>query len=234
METIILLMFFLIVFTSVSFTYIWYQIRLAQKPVSSMTFDISWYRNRTWGHCPKLVARIVYADGTSERREYGKVTGYGYDKESTIVANLFNGVLAYKLYEVEDYKGVYGMRSYEVHGTRMAAYEGGIGMSCYYPIASFIGGELKKIESTRHSDMYKYVDLGNPVGEVVEKPKSEFSAMLGMLKVMDVLADTPEQAVDSKARILVAGAGLTLPDDWASLPVEEKKRRINKIEEVIA
>lgn len=33
METIILLMFFLIVFTSVSFTYIWYQIRLAQKEV---------------------------------------------------------------------------------------------------------------------------------------------------------------------------------------------------------
>jgi len=33
MEIIILLIFFLIVFTSVSFTYIWYQIRLAQKDV---------------------------------------------------------------------------------------------------------------------------------------------------------------------------------------------------------
>lgn len=34
MEIIVLLMFFLIIFTSVSFTYIWYQVRKAQEDVN--------------------------------------------------------------------------------------------------------------------------------------------------------------------------------------------------------
>lgn len=206
----------------------------AQKPVERMHIRIDWYKHRTWGFCPRLTAFITYADKTTERREYGNVTGYGYDKESTIMANLFNDVLAYKLYEVEDYKGVYGMHSYEVYGTRMAAYEGGIGMSCYYPIASFIGGELRKIESIRNSDSYVYEDLGKPVGEVVEKPKSEFGALLGVMKMMEVIADTPEQSIDSQVRILTAGTGLTLPENWNSLSYEERQQRLTKIKEAIA
>lgn len=131
----------------------------AQKHVRSVQMNIEWYRSRTWGYCPRMHAWATYIDGTVERRDYSGVTGCGYDKESTIIANLFNDVLAYKLYQDRPRESKpYGVCYYEMFEHELGYYDGGIGVASYYDIAKYIGGELVRVASGKAFDCYKYID----------------------------------------------------------------------------
>jgi len=125
-----------------------------QKPVKVIEFSIEWKKSRMWGNCPRLNAVIEYKDGTTARVN-SYASGYGYDKESTVLADVFNTALKYKIYQIpEGEKLPYGIRSDYYKG-----FSGGIGVNCYYDIAKAIGGEFKRTATGKTFDAYKYTDL---------------------------------------------------------------------------
>jgi hypothetical protein len=127
-----------------------------QKPVKEITFSIEWKKSRMWGYNPHLTAKCYHKDNT-----YTEVTatasGCGYDKESQVIADAFNQLLKYKLYNLEEHEGIkipYGIYLQDHY----KGFSGGIGVSCYYEIGEAIGGKFEKLASGKTYDCYKYTD----------------------------------------------------------------------------
>lgn len=148
----------------------------AQKPVKDLTIKIEWRKSRMWGMNPHAEVEVSFNDGTFERRDGYTVSGCGYDKESTVIAEIFNDFLRYKLYEKRELKSrinreetthPYGVYYYN-GGTiapkegdyyyRKPSYNGGVGTSCYYKIAKFIGGTFESVAQGSNFGVYKYTD----------------------------------------------------------------------------
>ena len=140
-----------------------------QRPVKAITIAIEWRKSRTWGNNPHAEARVEFHDGTFRRMDGFTASGCGYDKESTVIAEIFNAFLLYKLYDGtlrEKWKanhkpgyhdsdepyGVYLPGDWSPH------YSGGIGTSCYFDISKFIGGTFEHVASGKTFDVYKYTD----------------------------------------------------------------------------
>lgn len=138
----------------------------SQRPVSQITINIEWRKSRLYSRTAVATARVGYADDGQIRRyalskEY-KASGYGYDKGSTVVGQIFSDYLAYKLHRPEDWvsDGVYfhrdGAKPYGISFyDGVGYYEQGIGISCYYDIAKFIGGKLEHVASGKTFDVYR-------------------------------------------------------------------------------
>jgi hypothetical protein len=137
---------------------------IAQRPVKEITISIEWKRNPTWGMNPRAEAAVSFADGTFERADGFTCSGCGYDKLSTVVGQIFNRFLKYKLWELpfEKYqeKGEwgrsalpYGMHAYS-EDSRL--YGEGIGVNCYFDISRAIGGKFERIASGNTFDVYKF------------------------------------------------------------------------------
>lgn len=138
-----------------------------QKPVKQIKITIEWKKSRTWGSNPHLEARIEHWDGSFS---YATATasGCGYDKESTVIADVFNQFLKYKLHKlpVENVANwgpgnpakephlPYGIHNYNGHWS----YGGGIGTNCYYAICEAIGGKFENVASGKTFDAYLYTD----------------------------------------------------------------------------
>lgn len=125
-----------------------------QKPVKSFTIAIEWKRSRMWGNNPHAEAKVEYQDGTFARLDGFTCSGCGYCKESTVIAEIFNALLKYRLHEIGTKKG---KRPYGIYMRKdYKSYSGGIGTSCYPAIAKFIGGKFETIASGNTFDVYKY------------------------------------------------------------------------------
>jgi len=130
-----------------------------QKPVKSITISIEWKKSRMWGSNPFAEATIRHKDGSIS---YGtaKASGCGYDKESTVIADIFNNFLKYKLYG--EFVPVERARDnglpYGIYLGDYRHYSGGIGTDCYYDIAKAIGGEFKRVASGKTFDVYEYTE----------------------------------------------------------------------------
>lgn len=138
---------------------------MSQKPVKHMTIAIEWKKSRMWGFNPSAEAQIEHHDGTYSHIGPFTCSGCGYDKESTVIAEAFNAALKYKLYGRKKRKeapyGVYYYAGkYQDKGSYLCApnYNGGVGTSCYYDIAEFIGGKFEKISSGKTFDVFQYTD----------------------------------------------------------------------------
>lgn len=131
-----------------------------QKEVAEITINIEWVKSRMWGHNPKCEATVKHKDGTYSRG-FATCSGCGYDKESTVIADIFNNFLKYKLYrelkptgrDREDGK------PYGIYLNQYRHFSGGIGTDCYYAISEAIGGKFERIASGKSFDAYKYTDL---------------------------------------------------------------------------
>ena len=159
-----------------------------QRPVKEITISIEWKKSRVWNSNPHATADVTYSKPNSsgsmfERAEGFACSGCGYDKESTVIAQVFNRFLSYKLYgkikklqkhwdkETGKTSKVYpygiSIRKHkawvkdtgEKIGPREYRYfDGGIGTNCYYDISKAIGGKFEKIASGKAFDVYKYTD----------------------------------------------------------------------------
>jgi hypothetical protein len=120
-----------------------------QKPVKEITFSIEWSK----GGNPTLEARAYHVDGSTSYVK-ARAGGYGYCKESTVIAEAFNSLLKYKLYQIENIEALpYGIY---INRNQYTGYSGGIGVSCYYSIAELIGGKFEKLASGKTFDAYKF------------------------------------------------------------------------------
>lgn len=120
-----------------------------QKPVKEITFSIEWSK----GFNPTLEARAYHIDGSTSYVK-ARAGGWGYCKESTVIAEAFNKLLKYKLYQIENIEALpYGIY---INKNNYTGYSGGIGVSCYYSIAELIGGKFIKLASGKNFDAYKF------------------------------------------------------------------------------
>ena len=131
-----------------------------QKPVREITINIEWKKSKMWGMNPHCTAQISYQDGTYTTSPTYKATGSGYDKESTVIADVFNDYLLYKLWAINDpnVKVAYGISLTEEPMEWSPRYNGGVGTNCYTHIAKEIGGEFKRIATGSGFDVWKYTD----------------------------------------------------------------------------
>lgn len=138
-----------------------------QKPVKKITITIEWRKSRTWGSNPKCEAQIHFKDGSWGSSPVYTCSGCGYDKESTVIADVFNDYLKYKLWQLtpEQLKGGNGSLDpgkapYGIHlySDNRPHFGGGIGTSCYPAIAKYIGGEFENVASGKTFDVFTYTD----------------------------------------------------------------------------
>jgi hypothetical protein len=152
-----------------------------QRPVKSLTISIEWCKSYMWGNNPHTQVDVYYYPQKSgnnfERRDGFTCSGCGYDKESTVIADIFNTFLRYKLWgKVKKVhtswndKGTkkihttpYGISFYvnKETGADHRSYSGGVGTSCYTGdsgVAAAIGGKFEHIASGKKLDVYKYTD----------------------------------------------------------------------------
>lgn len=143
-----------------------------QPHIKSLTITIEWKKSRTWGNNPHAEVQVEYKEpiapygGTFERRNGYTASGCGYDKESTVIAEIFNDFLKYKLYQTNLSTEPKYYRNGEKHATPYGVtirpdykyFAGGIGTSCYTAISEYIGGTFEHVASGKTFDVYKYTD----------------------------------------------------------------------------
>ena len=126
-----------------------------QKPISDMTIKIQWKKSRTWGYLPKAVANIYYEDGSFLNTDTYTVSGYGYCKESAVIAEIFNDFLKYKMWDLEGNipeNVPYGLRLDYLYNPSIYY---GIGVSSLEGIIEFLGGKMEKVASAKRLDVYR-------------------------------------------------------------------------------
>jgi hypothetical protein len=123
----------------------------AQKPVEFINFAIEWKKSRMYGYNPTLTASISHLDGTRSNFT-AKCSGYGYDKESTVIADLYNNFLSYMLYNKDLTNSPYGISKHQ--NNEYLYFAGGVGTSCYFDISTFLGGKLKNVGTGKSFDCF--------------------------------------------------------------------------------
>lgn len=121
---------------------------------------IDWNRNATWGNCP----RGSYRNGHAFT-DYRSVTGCGYDKLSTLTANMFNDdkyLISFILDYCEKHNITndnirerlgYGIRLSSVSG--LPYFEGGSRCKCHISILKRLGFKVTHNE-TKKSDFIEF------------------------------------------------------------------------------
>ena len=132
----------------------------AQPPLESLTITIEWKKSRVWGYNPHATGEAITTD---ERRHTGTATasGCGYCKRSTVIADLFNQFLRYKLFDPQVLKGLevkkpYGISLPPLNAKWLPYFEGGIGEGCYLQISEAIGGKWETLAYTDSVNVYRW------------------------------------------------------------------------------
>lgn len=125
-----------------------------QKEVEHVTIDIEWKKNNIWGMNPHATAFVYYKNGDFETLT-ATCGGFGYDKASTVIAEIYNNIFKYKLYKIQKNATKKKIAPYGVcFNDFMPYFGGGIGTSCFYSITKYMGEKFKDIAHTKHTDIY--------------------------------------------------------------------------------
>jgi len=164
------------------------QAEKSQRPVKFLTITIEWKKSRMWGNNPHAEAQVEYwpiaGQDHFDRRGGFTCGGCGYNKESTVIAEIFNHYMKYKLWSlnINREKNNNGGNIFEIHKNKIPYgischfennpyFAGGVGESCYRDICEFVGGKWEKIASGSTFDVYQYTD-NEPAAEVSHDEKT--------------------------------------------------------------
>lgn len=137
-----------------------------QKDVLRMTIKINWKRNRTYGNYdPHASYFLEYQDGTSDSDRGFSCNGGNYDKESTVVLNIFNTVLRGMLWRKRNSRKE---KPYGVYCDKdsFPSYGWGIGMNSVGNIVEWLGG---KMVHTAWSDTFDQYNITFPKRKAASK-----------------------------------------------------------------
>ena len=107
---------------------------------------MEWTSSRTWGANPKATIRVGYDSFVS-----GSISGYGYDKESTAIAEAFNQSEKLRgiLYKNRDkISGKYGYHK------KSFTLSGGVGSNCFWMIFKACGYDVKHVAYGKMYDVW--------------------------------------------------------------------------------
>lgn len=126
--------------------------------IESLTISVEWKKSQMWGNNPNA---STYVPGVGEVCS-GSIGGYGYDKESTAVANVLNQVPQFRklLFDLKNKRSNYKKSNREVFGYGagygiLPSFEGGVGVSCYDRIFNNIGYKFETVSSGKTFDVYR-------------------------------------------------------------------------------
>lgn len=132
--------------------------KLEQRKVEKIKISIVWSRAGN----PTLDASIYFADRSFEGSNDYKAGGYGYDKASTVLANMLNDYMQGELLRnidkileaKKENKLPYGIGVYSIEKGFLPSFAGGVGVNCYYDIMKFLGYEFTCDYYGKHEDSY--------------------------------------------------------------------------------
>lgn len=155
-------------------------------PMNCIKIKIQWTKSRMWGNNPSWEAWAWGEDakggspkfGSDWHRhtEGGKISGCGYDKQSTATASALNALLMPYLFRVnpkmferkQDDRGrtesglPYGFtprrrdRKEKMWLSWNPGFDGGVGVNCHHNVIRHLGGEVKISEGGRAWDLYEF------------------------------------------------------------------------------
>lgn len=120
--------------------------------------SIDWVNNRTWGNCP----RGEYRNGHNYQN-YRSITGCGYDKLSTLTADMFNDDMFLRSY-IANYIEKHAINKDNIrkklgYGIRIVNgrpyFDGGVGVNCHISILKKLGFKVVYTE-TKRSDYIEF------------------------------------------------------------------------------
>ncbi len=133
----------------------------AQPTPARASIVIEWKKSRTWGRNYHATALVVYP-GSFQKEFTAACSGCGYDKESTVVADLLNqfmlGVVIKKMKRLKEFP--YGLR-HDDNGVFPPRFSGGVGMSCYKDsyrndsVLQVLGWSLRNVAYTNTMDVWE-------------------------------------------------------------------------------
>lgn len=131
------------------------ELELTAADVEQIIIHINWYTNRNGEYCPATNAEIKYFSGCYELFRTS-ASGCGYDKESTVMANIFNKFCKNKLWEKRRTRKEVPYGANLDAKTRMCYFSGGVGIECYRRIIEFLGGQYDHVAWSKNYDKYVF------------------------------------------------------------------------------
>ena len=120
--------------------------KFSMPDIARIYIDITWKKSRYWGNCPHAEWECWFKDG-SYLHGTTSASGYGYDKHSQVIANVFNVVAKGMAWRKRNSrkKAPYGIMHVGKDADKKwnPYFEGGIGADCYRSIATFLGGKME-------------------------------------------------------------------------------------------
>lgn len=125
----------------------------ALSPLESVSINVEWKRNPTWGHNPTAEVR-AFGDGYSAKLTVGKASGCGYDKESAAIATAMNGnrQILRAMYDHAERGGTFPYSVYTYAG--LPYFDGGCGVSCFRNVFEAMGYKWHDIAHGKTYDVY--------------------------------------------------------------------------------
>lgn len=133
-----------------------YRIKAEKGDVKELEIHIDWVKSRVWGMNPHATCYIELKNGSFFSKNGFAESGCGYDKESSVVAQLCNDILSGMLYRALNNKRKRKKIPYGISNRGFFPYfEGGVGMSCYKDVFEYLGGKMEHVVNRPNYDFYK-------------------------------------------------------------------------------
>ena len=131
-----------------------YQARAERPDVVRLRIHVQWKKSATWGRNPHAHYSCHFQDGTylSGDETCG---GCGYDKESTVIASIFNSCVSGMLWRKTRKKSSLKNKPYGIYMGYFPYFDGGIGTNCYITITDWLGGKWERVDYGKDYDSYE-------------------------------------------------------------------------------
>lgn len=137
-----------------------YSVRAEKPDIKKLRIHIRWKKNATWGRNPHAHFSCHFQDGTYTSGDE-TCSGCGYDKESTVISQIFNLCMSGMLWRKTRKKNNLKDKPYGIYMGYFPVFDGGIGTNCYIAITEWLGGHWECIDSGKDYDSYEITFSSN-------------------------------------------------------------------------
>lgn len=131
-----------------------YQVRAERPDVVRLRIHVQWKKSATWGRNPHAHYSCHFQDGTYTSGDE-TCGGCGYDKESTVIARIFDSCVSGMLWRKTRKKSSLKDKPYGVNMGWFPNFEGGVGTSSYVRITEWLGGQWERVDYGKDYDSYE-------------------------------------------------------------------------------
>ena len=131
-----------------------YQEKAERPDVLRLRIHVQWKKSATWGRNPHAHYSCHFQDGTYTSGEE-TCSGCGYDKESTVIASIFDHCVSGMLWRKTRKKSSLKNKPYGIYMGWFPYFDGGIGTNSYITITKWLGGKWERVDYGKDYDSYE-------------------------------------------------------------------------------